>query len=125
MIHIVGWGMTTKRRDKIIAVDFDGTICELNGSVTAKKKPNIQMIDFLKEMQTSGHRLILLTLREGLRLQEAIDYCKYYGIVFDAVNENVPDMDEILGHPRKIFADLYIDDQNAQGSIFANLPFRG
>ena len=112
--------MTTKRRDKIIAVDFDGTICELNGSVTAKKK-----IDFLKEMQTSGHRLILLTLREGLRLQEAIDYCKYYGIVFDAVNENVPDMDEILGHPRKVFADLYIDDQNAQGSIFANLPFRG
>lgn len=47
-------------------------------------------------------------------MQQAVDWCKRVGLEFDAVNENLPFMIERYGtDPRKIGADLYIDDRNA------------
>ena len=38
--------------------------------------------------------------------------CAEQGLIFDAVNENLPDMIEKFGgDSRKIFADVYIDDK--------------
>ena len=52
-------------------------------------------------------------MREGERLQEAVDWCLAQGIEFDAVNDNVACMQEFYGNnPRKIFANEYIDDHN-------------
>ena len=47
-------------------------------------------------------------------MQQAVDWCKGIGLEFDAVNENLPCMIAIYGaDPRKIGADVYIDDKNA------------
>lgn len=46
-------------------------------------------------------------------LDEAIEFCDRLGIVFDAINDNLPHMKEFYhNNPRKIFANYYIDDHN-------------
>lgn len=89
----------------IISVDFDDTL-KING------KPNIGLIEHLKANQRAGNIIILNTCRQGKRLANAVSFCRQYGLVFHAVNENVPVAVKMLGYnPRKIYADLYIDDK--------------
>lgn len=93
----------------IIAVDFDGTLCK-------KKYPeiggaNTVLINWLIARKREGFRLILNTCRSGKLLAEAVLWCKQYGLEFEAINENLPDMIERFGGDcRKICADIYIDD---------------
>lgn len=95
---------------KIIAVDFDGTLCSDNYPFIGD--PNIELIDYLKEESSKGTRLILWTCRTGHLLRSAVNWCKDKGLIFDAVNENIPGViDAHEGDSRKIFADEYIDDR--------------
>lgn len=94
---------------KIIAVDFDGTLCENKWPDIGK--PNYEMIAYIKSQQSKGARIILWTCRAGLKLDEALIWCSGHGLRFDAVNRNVPEIIESFGHDcRKIYADVYIDD---------------
>lgn len=96
----------------IIAVDFDGTIVE--HEYPAIGKPIPFAIDTLKLLQKEKeYRLILWSVREGNLLQEAVDYCESRGLKFYAVNKNFPEED--IPSPRKINADLFIDDKNLGG----------
>lgn len=96
----------------IIAVDFDGTIVE--HAYPALGKPIPYALDVLKRLQDEGHhQLILWTVREGSLLQEAVDYCAQGGLEFYAVNQNFPG--EEKPSPRKLTADLFIDDRNLGG----------
>ena len=94
----------------IIAVDFDGTLCEsIWPGIGA---PNTELIKTLKERKAKGDKIILWTCREGDKLKEAIDWCKDKGLEFDAVNDNLQERKEHWGNnPRKIFADEYWDDK--------------
>jgi phosphoglycolate phosphatase-like HAD superfamily hydrolase len=95
---------------KVIAVDFDGTLCEDN--YPAIGKPYDDVIARLKAEQDRGAKLILWTCRTGNILQAALEWCKNKGIRFDAINENLPDMISRFGNnPRKIGADEYWDDK--------------
>lgn len=94
----------------IIAVDFDGTLCE--DCYPEIGKENRPLIAFLKEQQRGGAKLILWTCRCGEALREAVFWCMKHGIFFDAINANVPE--NILQYgsdSRKIYADIYIDDR--------------
>ena len=95
-------------RDKVIAVDFDGTLFE-------KKRfpgfgaPNLGLIATLRFLQKKrGCKLILWTCREGADLEMALTACGGVGLHFDAVNEGLPGEN---GTSRKISADIYIDDK--------------
>ena len=87
----------------IYAVDFDGTLCYGD-------KPNIRLIEWLKDKRANGDKVILWTCRHGEMLNEALVWCRKQGIEFDAVNENLPEMIEKYGDTRKIGCDYYIDD---------------
>ena len=89
---------------------FDGTLCE---SVFPDiGKPNMALINHLIKRRNQGNKLILWTCRVGERLSEAVEWCKKFGLEFDAVNENLPEMIELWGgESRKVFADVYIDDK--------------
>ena len=64
------------------------------------------------------------TCREGSRLEQAIEWRKEQGLEFDSVNDNLPGL-KIFGlNPRKVAADLYIDDMMVNKEEF-DLPFRG
>lgn len=100
-----------EKKNKIIAVDFDGTLCE-------NKWPEIgaandELIEYLKKRQASGDKIILWTCRVGELLQQAVRFCYNRGLIFDAVNENLPETLEWMNDDsRKIFANEYIDDRN-------------
>ena len=96
----------------IIAVDFDGTLVE-NDFPDIGKAISITQ-DFIRERIKEGDKVILWTCRTGEYLDKAIRYCKSVGINFDAVNNNLPEVvNEYEDNPRKVFADIYLDDRNA------------
>ena len=98
----------------IIAVDFDGTIVKHEYPRIGKEIPFA--IDTLKRLQKSPeYQLILWTVRQGVELQEAVDYCKNRGLEFYAVNSNYPEELAEYNEPRKLKADLFIDDRNLGG----------
>jgi len=97
----------------VIAVDFDGTIVE--HAYPKLGKPIPFALEVLKKLQQEErHTLILWTVREDDLLQEAVDYCSKNGLEFYAVNKNYPE-EEVGDAPRKLTADIFIDDKNIGG----------
>lgn len=96
---------------EIVAVDFDGTLCvDCYPHIGA---PNLALIRILREWQLGHTKLILWTCRCGDALDNAISWCAEQGLFFDAINANVPETIAKYGSdPRKITADIYIDDKS-------------
>lgn len=93
----------------IHAVDFDGTLCE--NRFPEIGEPNMILINELIYKRECGDKVILWTNREGELLGNAVKFCSNLGLEFDAVNDNIPEMIEYLGHnTRKVFANVFIDD---------------
>ena len=94
----------------ILAVDFDGTIVEDKYPLIGE--PIIAVVNFLQDVRASGVKLILWTCRNGSALIEAVKFCSDLGIEFDAVNKNLPEVQQLYGgDTRKVFADYYLDDK--------------
>lgn len=95
---------------KIIAVDFDGTLCENKWPEIGE--PNLELIRQLKRERAAGAKLILWSCRVDDKLLAAVNWCGKQGLWFDAINENLPEVIEEFGSDtRKIFAHEYIDDK--------------
>lgn len=100
---------------KIIAVDFDGTLTTGDTRRWKKNKcigpdimiPNLDLINKLVHHRPDFY-LILWTNRYGKHLKKAVEFCKYYGLEFDAVNENIVPFKS----SKKIVADYYLDDKS-------------
>lgn len=101
----------------IIAVDFDGTIVEHKYPKIGKEIPFA--VETLKRLQADHHTLILWSVREGQLLKDAVDWCRGRGLEFYAVNSNHPEDfyegEDTPTSPRKLKADLFIDDRNLGG----------
>lgn len=97
-------------KNKIIAVDFDGTLCE--NKYPEIGEPRKDVIQKLIKEQQAGARVILWTCRRGAYLLAAIYWALDHGVEFDAVNENLPETVEYFGEDtRKVCADEYWDDR--------------
>lgn len=97
-------------KNKIIAVDFDGTLCV--SAYPEIGEPRNMVIRYVLNEQDKGAKLILWTNRTGKHLEEAISWCESQGIRFDAVNENLPELVKAFGGGcRKVFANEYLDDR--------------
>ena len=95
---------------KIIAVDFDGTLCENKWPEIGE--PRYSVIKRLKEEQAAGARLILWTCRTEKLLSDAVYWCAVQGLKFDAINENLKSTIEKFGDDtRKVSATEYWDDR--------------
>lgn len=95
---------------KAIAIDFDGCLC--SNEYPNIGAPNWDVIcDAIRE-QAAGAELILWTCREGPLLQAAVDACREWGLIFDAVNESLPSwLEAFENQPRKVGATEYWDDR--------------
>ena len=112
--EIYGEGPDAKSADypEIYAVDFDKTL-NLAEKYPDLGKPNTELIEILKEKQAAGDKIILWTCREGELLERAVEYCRKYGLEFDAINDNTEENKEKWGNNcRKVFANYYIDDKS-------------
>lgn len=89
----------------LVAVDFDGT-CVTHDYPNIGK--DIGAVSVLKKIVESGHKLILLTMRHGKYLDEAVKWFEDNDIDLYGINEN-PQQKEWTESP-KVFANIYIDD---------------
>ena len=97
---------------KIIAVDFDGTLCRDMWPDIGEA--NRDIIRTLKKRRDNGDKIILWTCRSGRMLDAAVLWCWKRGLEFDAVNANLPEMIRRYGNDcRKVYADEYWDDKSA------------
>ena len=99
-------------KEVIIATDFDDTLVE------AKQFPKFgkptPWFHVAKKLQENFPKLelILWTCREGKYLESAIQFCHQNGLMFDAINSDVPSSIKWKGKTRKPFAHIYVDDRN-------------
>jgi len=98
----------------IIAIDFDGTICETIGWPDIGQ-PVPYAVETIKELYAQGHVLVLWTLREDQHLDSALECLERLGVreCFRYVNENIPEaIQKYDSDPRKIGAEIFIDDRS-------------
>jgi len=100
----------------IIAIDFDGTLCDFDFPKIGK--PKYDVINKVREAQEKGHQTILWTCRNGKSLEEVLEWCSWIGLNFTEVNRDVRQVrEEWQGDiGRKVVANLYVDDRSP-GSI--------
>jgi hypothetical protein len=87
-----------------IALDVDGTVVFHEYPYLGESIPNCTKV--LKRIIKSGHEIIILTMREGRLLDEAVEWFKNNEIEFKYLNSN-PDFET---GSRKVYANYYIDD---------------
>lgn len=100
----------------MISTDFDGTI--VGHAYPEIGKPILFAIETLLQLKEEGHRLTLWTVRRGVRLQKAVDYCAEQGLHFFAVNENYrSEKDELQpsDYLHKLKTEMFIDGRNLGG----------
>lgn len=99
----------------IIAIDFDGVLCE--DRFPEIGAPDYEVISLVRQLIDAGHEVILWTCRVDARLQEAVEWCEDRGLHFCAVNENAPSNrarweSEYPNGTRKVYADVYVEDHD-------------
>jgi hypothetical protein len=106
-----------KTLPKIVAVDFDGTLVEDEFPDIGER--NHALFEKMMDYKRKGWKIILWTCRQGDVLNHAVAYCYSKGLIFDAVNENIKEVQELFGYDtRKIYANIYIDDK----AVFPTQP---
>ena len=106
---------------KILAVDFDGTLVQDKFPLIGEK--NDAVFAQVKAIQDKGWKIVLWTCRVGKQLHEATRYCLAEGLFFDAVNENIQEVQDLFeGDTRKVYADKYLDDKNLE--VYIPLEWR-
>lgn len=106
-----------QQRPKVIAVDFDDTLSNGEWNIDLNKCTynfNKELIEELnRAREIIGCKIVLWTCRGGIYLKDAVIKSKENGLVFDAINTDVPETYEWFEEHTspKIYADLYIDDK--------------
>ena len=102
-------------RKEVIAVDFDGTLCEHAFPEIGKvQEEHERVANYIRRKKANGAIIILWTCREDMPgrpyLTEAVDWCKENNIPIDHVNSyEIPGFHGFAS--RKVCADEYIDDK--------------
>ena len=121
--------------NKIIAVDFDGTLVENKYPEIGKPLRGFTddaLFNELITLRERGVKVILWTSRLGKELENAVNFCKSMGLEFDAVNDDLKEIKEEFDsykewqktkYPecRKVHADIYIDDKALTNNFQLNL----
>lgn len=99
----------------IIAVDFDGVLCDHQFPNIGA--PKYEVISLVRQLIDLKQEVVLWTSRTDAELQNAVDWCDNYGLHFCAVNENAPSniakyREKYPNGTRKVFADVYVDDHS-------------
>lgn len=93
-------------KQKIIAVDFDGTVVDHRYPAIGPSAP--LAIPVLQELVAAGFKIILFTMRSGRHLSEATDWFQNNGIKLWGVQYNPEQL--TWSTSNKCYAEMYIDD---------------
>lgn len=92
-------------KDKIIAIDFDGTVVKHAYPIVGK---DIGAVPILKKLIQNNNKIILWTMRSGQELMDAVEWYQINNIPLFGININ-PEQKQWTTS-RKAYAHLYIDD---------------
>ena len=114
---IMGYPTGGDIRIMIVAVDFDGVLCE--NKFPEIGPPKYEIVSLVRELIDNGHEVVLWTTRNGHELAEAVAWCRDRGLHFCSINDPAPSnaaeyADKYDKPSRKIYADVYIDDHNLE-----------
>lgn len=110
-------------KQKIIAVDFDGTIAKRG--FPGIGDPIWGTINKVRSEHENGTYIIIWTCRTGEKLEEMKVWLKEHEVPYDAINENAPWMlDQFDGQSRKIFANEYWDDRAREVETILSGPYQ-
>ena len=105
-----------KRVDMVVAVDFDGTLFGDPENWPEPGTPNNEMIELLNVLHDTGIFVVIWTLRNGDGEDIVRKSLSENGVNYDLINETPRYLiDKWNSDPRKIAADVYIDDRNIGG----------
>ena len=95
-------------KNKIVAIDFDGTITDANvyPKISKLRKGAKETINNIAKHNT----VCIWICREGRQLIDAYNFLNKHEITFHHLNASP--MDRLNKNMRKIIADYYIDDHN-------------
>lgn len=98
----------------ILAIDFDGTICEVDYPGIGRERAGAK--EWINKLYEEGYLIVINTCRtndgEVPAQDMASDFLNLRGIKFHKINENFEHLIELYGcDTRKISADMYIDDR--------------
>ena len=106
--------MKREKQNLILAIDFNGTICELSFPEVGKMIPEADI--YINRLYDEGHEIVINTCRSGIMEGLAETFMKEKGIHYHYFNSNMPHLIEQYRQDcRKISADLYIDDKCLMG----------
>lgn len=89
-----------------IGLDFDGTVVTHDYPNMGKEVP--YCIETLKQITYEGGKLILITMRSGKSLAEAVAFLADHDIPLYGINHNP--QQHLYSKSPKIYANIYIDD---------------
>ena len=89
-----------------IAIDFDGTLVRHKYPLVGEEVPGA--VKVCHDLMAAGNSLILWTMRSGVQLQDAVNWCEARSIKLHGINENPSQV--IWTTSPKAYAQLYIDD---------------
>ena len=75
------------KRQRIVAIDFDGTIVEDTWPTIGNLRPDVLRV--IKRLRDNGDNIVIWTCRQGKDLSDAIKFLDKNDIPYDAINENV------------------------------------
>lgn len=102
------------RRPWVLAIDFDGTICEESFPEVGKLKEGADV--YINMLYDQGYHIVINTCRSGKYEGMAHEFLKKAGIRYHYINNNMPYLIEEYGQDcRKISADIYIDNKSLFG----------
>ncbi len=103
--------------NKIIAVDFDGTITKAGEYKGFGKyeDPNEHVVEWIRQKSFDGDIIVIWTCRQKREYVDIRNYCIKWNIPVDGINTNEFAPKELLAlsdNFPKIFADIYLDDRS-------------
>lgn len=94
----------------IIAIDFDGTICEVSYPKVGDERVGAK--EYINKLYEEGYGIVINTCRSQRAAVLAMDFLDKRSIKYHYFNTNFPHLIELYGNDcRKISADVYIDDK--------------
>ncbi len=110
-------------QDKILVIDVDGVLCKNKeeGEDYSKLKPNLKIVNKIKEYKNKGFYIILYTSRNMRTYKSNLGKinAKTAKIILEWLEKNQIPFDEIyFGKPWCGFKGFYVDDRAVKPSEF-------
>jgi capsule biosynthesis phosphatase len=111
---------------KRIVIDLDGTLTEKETSDYAGVRPNMEVVEMLRNYKNDGFEVVIATSRNMRTYEGNVGKINVHTLptIIDWLNRHDVPYDEIIvGKPWCGFDGFYVDDKSIRPSEFASMSY--